>query len=148
VFDVASQATRDVFEIVFNRSIDIDDAARGWSNDDLVHVSVRRVQQTTTFGSSENGDCVVGAKGAEVCAFERVDSDVDFGTRFGNLLANAKPAANFLTDIEHRRFIAFALANHHASTHGNTVHHFPHRLDGDGIGTLPVTLTHRAGGSD
>src|SRR6185295_3755037 len=74
----------------------------------------------------EDGDRVVRAKGAEVCAFERVDSDVDLRTRFGNLLADAKSAANFLSDVKHWGFIAFALTNHHASTHGNAVHYFPH----------------------
>src|SRR6185369_3150808 len=115
---------------------------------DLVHVNIRRVQQTTAFGSSQHGDRVVRAKSAEVCAFERIDSDVDLRTRFGNLLTDAKSAANFLSDVKHWGFIAFALTNNDASTHGNAVHYFPHRLDGDVIGTLPVALTHGSGGSD
>src|SRR6185503_18007476 len=147
VFDIASQPARDVFQIVFHRSIDIDNAARRRANHDLVHVNIRRVQQTTAFCSGEYGDRVVGAESAEVCAFERVDRNVDLGARFSDFIADAESAANFLADVEHWSFIAFAFADHHASTHGNRVHYFPHRLDGYVIGKLPVALTHGSGGS-
>src|SRR5687767_7713742 len=104
VFDVASQSSCDVLEVVFHWRIDIHHSARRWSNDDLVHVNIGRVEQTTALGRSQYGDGVVCSERTEVRAFEWVNGDINLRTRLGNLLACVKTAADLLADVEHWRF--------------------------------------------
>src|SRR5712692_84088 len=80
VFDVATQTPRDVAQVVFDGRVDVDHPARRWPDDDLVHVNIRRVQQTATLGSRQHGDRIVRAERAQVRAFQRIDGNVHFGT--------------------------------------------------------------------
>src|SRR5581483_11876682 len=49
-------------------------------------------------------------------------------------------AADFFADVEHRRFIALAFTDDHASAHGHRVHDLAHRFDGYLIGILSIAL--------
>src|SRR5436190_20000960 len=60
VVDVTAQAAGDILQILLDRSVDIDRAAAGRANDDLVHIDIRRIKQAAAFGCSEDGDRVVG----------------------------------------------------------------------------------------
>src|ERR1700752_1625277 len=147
IFDIASETPRNVLQVVFHRGINVDDPARRWPNYNLVHVDIGCIQQTTPFGGSQNCNRVVGAKRAEVRALERIDGYINLRTRFSNLLTNTKAAAYFFANVEHRRFVTFAFANHHAPAHGHSVHYFPHCFDSYVIRKLSITLTHGSGGS-
>src|SRR5712691_1368340 len=80
VFDVATQTARNVAQVVFDGRVDVDHAARRWPDDDLVHVNIRRVQQTAALSRRQHGDRVVRAERAQVRAFQRIDGDVHLGT--------------------------------------------------------------------
>ena len=60
---------------------------------------------------------IIRAERTKVCTFQRIDGDVDFRTRGGHLFTDAKATADFFTDEQHRRFIAFAFANDDAAAH-------------------------------
>ena len=56
--------------------------------------------------------------------------------------------ADFFADVEHRRFVALALADDDGAVNRHRVHHLAHRFDGDEIGVVPVALAHRMGAGD
>ena len=74
-----SKARGDVAQVLGHRRVEVDHAARGRADDDLVHVDVGRVEQAAALGGGEHRDRVRGAGGAEVGALERIDRDVDLG---------------------------------------------------------------------
>src|SRR5687767_558706 len=115
-----------------------------WTDDDLVHINVRRIEQAAALSCRQHGNRVIGAERAKVSTLERVDRDVYLRTRLRKFLTRVKSAAYFLADVEHRRFVAFAFANHDAPAHRHRLHHFTHRLDGDLIRVFSVALAHRA----
>jgi hypothetical protein len=67
--------------------------------------------------------------GAERRAFERIERDIDVRPVAG---------ADFLADIEHRRFVALALADHDRAPDGQPVQLRPHCIDRHLIGRLLV----------
>ena len=64
-------------------------------------------------------------------ALERVERDVD-------LRAAALRRPDLLADVEHRRFVALALADHHGAVHRQLVERGAHRFDRGGIGGFLV----------
>ena len=48
------------------------------------------------------------------------------------------PVPTCLADIEHRRFVALALADHHGAADGQRVERAPHGIDGGLVGGLLV----------
>ena len=102
------------------------------------------MQQTPTFGGGQHGDGSGRTGGAQVRAFERIDGDVDFW----NVPAVGKLGADFFADIEHGRFVAFALADDDGGAHGNRVHGPPHGLSGNLVAELALALSHGVCGGD
>lgn len=123
----------DRFDVFRDRSGEIDRSVRiARADGKLVHIGVGRIEQAALFRNRQHGQRV----GAGLCGdrrpFERIERDVDFRRAFGSL-------ADFFADIEHRRFVAFALADHHRSIEIEAVERVPHGLDGGGVGGLFVT---------
>ena len=56
--------------------------------------------------------------------------------------------ADPLADVEHRRFVALALADDDRAVDRHRVHLVPHRFDGDLIGLVPIALPHRVRAGD
>jgi len=56
--------------------------------------------------------------------------------------------ADALADIEHRRLVALALADHDPSGEVDLVHRRAHRLGRGGIGGVLLTATHETSGFD
>ncbi len=69
--------------------------------------------------------------GDEVCALHRVD---------GDLHGVAVARAEFLTDIEHRRLVAFALADDHDALHVDVAERAAHRLTSGLVYRVSVAL--------
>lgn len=67
--------------------------------------------------------------GGDSRAFERVQRDVDFGTVSG---------AHFLADVQHRRLVAFALADHHGTGDVHGAKLLSHRVHGGLVGGFLV----------
>ena len=80
----------------------------------------------------DHGERIGQALGGNRRPFERVERDIDLG---------AVASADFLADKQHRRFIAFAFADHHGAGDIETVERIPHRIDGDLIGHPFVTTS-------
>ena len=77
IFDIASQTTCNVFKIFLHRSVYIDGAPARRTDDNFVHVNVRSIKQTTSFGRREHGDRIIGSERTEICALERIDGYID-----------------------------------------------------------------------
>src|SRR3546814_14298013 len=73
--------------------------------------------------------CSSDLLGGDRGAFERIERDID-------LRPLARRRAHFLTDIEHRRLVALALADHDGAVHVEAVERLAHCLDGGGVGGL------------
>ncbi len=56
--------------------------------------------------------------------------------------------AQLLADVEHRRLVALALADHDAARDLHLVEDAPHRLDRDAVGVLAVAAAHGVGRRD
>ena len=133
------QAPGDGLQVVFHRSVQIDSAFRRRTDDDLLHVAVGRVQQATAFSGRQHRNRPAGAGRAEIGAFERIDRDIH-RERAGLILRRAE----FFTDVEHRRLVALALADHNRAVDGDVIEAAPHALDCRLIGGVRVAHTHGA----
>ncbi len=140
VVHAAMQAAGDVPQVVGDRSVQFDRVLARRPDDDLLHVAVGGMQQAAFLGRSEHGNRSGRAGGAQVGAFERIDGNIDAG----NLPSVGKGAAHLLADVEHGRFVAFALADHDGAAHRDGVHGLAHGLGGDLIAQRTVSLAHGA----
>ena len=128
---------RDVFG---RRGVDVDDAVGiAGADGDLVHVDVGREQQAALLGDRDDGERVGQVLGADRRAFERIERDVDL---------RALAGADLLADIEHRRLVALALADHDRALDGEAVELRAHGVDRDLVGGLLVAAPAQPGGGD
>ena len=127
-------------EIVLRRAIEVDDAFRiARADRDLVHVHVGRMQQAALGRDREHRQRIGHGLGADRRALERIDGDVD---------TRALAGAHLLADVEHRRLVHLALADHHAAANGQLGQLPPHGIDGGLVGALDVTATAQSRGGD
>src|SRR6185369_10495203 len=92
VLYVPAQSPGNIAQVVFHRRVDINHSARGWADYNLVHIDVRRVQQTAALSGGQNGDRVVGSQSAKVRSFQRIDCNIDFRAGGGHFVADTKAA--------------------------------------------------------
>jgi len=92
----------------------------------FLHIRIGRVQQSTAFGKRHDRDRVGQAVRNEVCSFDRIDRDIHGKTA----------AAEFLTDEEHRRFVALAFTDHDAPIDLHLIEPIAHRLNGGAVGNI------------
>ena len=144
VVDATLQASRDVFQIIGDRGVEVDRVLARGSDNNFLHVTIGCVQQSAFFRRGQHGNRARSARRAQVGAFERIDGDIDFW----NLAAIGKLGADFLPDIEHRGLVALALANHDVAAHGDAIHGLAHGFGGDLVGQRAIALTHGSCGSD
>src|SRR5207237_6120831 len=45
IFDAASEASRDVLQVLFDRRVEADHVLRAWTDDELLHVEIGRVKR-------------------------------------------------------------------------------------------------------
>ena len=81
---------------------------------------------------------VGAAFGGDRGAFQRIDGDVH----------RRAAGADFLADIEHRRFVHLALADDDGAVDGDGVEGLAHGLDGRAVGLVLVAPADPAGGGD
>ena len=118
--------------------VEIDDAVGQPAADrDLVHVDVGRVEEAAVLGHRDDRQRVGAALGGDRRAFQRIERDVDL---------RALPGADLLADIEHRRLVALALADHHGAVDRQAVERLAHRVDRGLVGRLLVAAPHQPRG--
>src|SRR3989442_1163955 len=144
ILHVALQPLGNVLQVVRHRRVHLYGTLTRWADDNLFHVAVGRVQQAASFGSRQHRDGAGRARGAQICAFQRIDGDV----HFGNIAAVGKLGPNFFADVEHGRFVALALADHDGAAHGHRVHGVTHGFRGHVVRQLAFTLAHGVGRGD
>ena len=97
------------------------------------------MEQSAALRCGQHRQRIGRAGRAQVRPLQRVDGDVHL--RIGS--DDAVRLADFFADIEHRRFVALALADDDGAVDRNRVHFLPHGLDGDLIRLVTVALSHR-----
>jgi hypothetical protein len=118
--------------IVDRRLVEIDEARRVPCPDrHLGHVDVGGVQQPAPLGDRQYRNRVRLILGAQRCAFERIDRDVDRRT---------VAAANALAEVEHAGLARVALADDDGAGDVEPAQFVVHGLDGGGVGGLLVAL--------
>ena len=128
--------------ILGRRAVEADGARRIARPDrQLFHVDVGRVEQAPGFGDRQHRQRVGAGLGGDGGAFQRIERDVDLG-------AGALLGPDLFADIEHRRFVALALADHHGAIHRQLVQRRAHRFDRRRIGRLFIAPPDQAGGGD
>ena len=142
LIDLASQAAGDGAKVFADRRVDIDQVFRGRADDQLLHVEIGRVQQAALFRRGEHRNRIRRAGRAQVRAFERIDGDVHL-VPLAPVRIVFLGLADLLADVQHRRFVALALADDDRAVDWNGVHLATHRLDGHLVGLVPVALPHR-----
>src|SRR6266851_8250886 len=78
ILDVAIEPLGDGFEIVRDRSIQIDGPLAGRTNNNFFHVQIGSMQQPPLFTGREDGDGAGGPRGTEIGALEWIDGNVNF----------------------------------------------------------------------
>ena len=114
----------------------IDAGRQAAADSDLVHVGVGRVEEAAVRRHGDAGDRVRAALGADRGALERIEGDVDLGAVAG---------ADLLADVEHRRLVALALADHHRAVDVEDVERLAHGVDRRLVGRLLVAVADQPG---
>ena len=107
--DLAFLGLGEILEVLGRLGVEIDRVAEARADGDLVHVDVGRVEEAARFRHGDDRERVLPALGGDGRALERIERDVDLGPVAG---------ADLLADIEHRRLVALALADHHRAVDG------------------------------
>ena len=139
VADLPAEGTRDRAEVLRRSGGDVDLARGDRPDAQLLHVRVGGVGQPALFRGGEHGDRPGLAVGDEVGALERVDRDVDRR----HVRPAAVPPSDLLADVEHRGFVALALADDDATGEVDLVHRPAHGLGGQLVRAVPIAATHR-----
>ncbi len=105
---------------------------------DLVHVDVGRVEEVAVFGECDDGERARPTLGGQRGALQRIDGDVHRRSAGTDLLA----------DIEHRRLIHLAFADHHGAGDGDLVERAAHGLDRRAVGLVLLAEADPAGGGE
>ena len=104
------------------------------------------MQESALLGRRKHGNRVCGTGRAEIRSFERIDGDVDLvethGFRAGDVLRVHH--ADFFADVEHRRFVALALADDDRPADVQRVERLAHGVDRRLIRALFVAAAHQA----
>ena len=106
---------------------------------DLVHINVGRVEKTAGIGHRDHRQRIGAALGGDRRPFERVEGDVD---------RRAVSGADLLADVEHRRLVALAFADHDRAVDGERIERRAHRVDRGLVGRLFVTPPHQPRGRE
>src|SRR4029434_5047577 len=81
VFNITAESTGNVLQVIFDWRVNINYTSRRRAHDNLVHVDVRRIQESTTLGRGEYRNRVVCPERAQVRALQRVNRDIHFRAR-------------------------------------------------------------------
>jgi hypothetical protein len=84
-------------------------------------------------------------RGAKIGAFQRVYRNIDFRKQ---RLGRVRGQPHFFPDIEHGRFVAFALADDDGAVHLHRVHGLAHGFHRNLVGLVAVAKSHGARGGD
>ncbi len=134
-----TQTLAEDLDVFSGRFTDVHLALGSRRSSQLLHVEVRGVEQTTAIGSGENSHGAALVEGAKIGAFARVNSEIHARTSAG---------ADLFSDVKHRGFITFPLANHDAALHLDLIHALAHGIDGQCIRFILQTFAGERGGSD
>ena len=104
------------------------------------------MQQAALARRGQHGNRIRRTGRAQVGAFERIDRNVDL-VPLPPVAVLLLCEADLFTDVEHRRFVALAFADHDRAVDRHGIHLATHRFDRDLIGAVAVALAHgvRAG---
>ena len=106
------------FHPLTGRHVQGDDAFRiARTNGQLVHIGVRCVQHRSAWPHGNHCQCVGHVFGGQRGAFQWIKRDIDARTIAGS---------HFFADVQHRRFVALAFANHHHTFDVEQVQLFAH----------------------
>ena len=97
------------------------------------------MEEVSTFGDRDHRNRADSAGRADRSALERIECDVDL-RRVRDARVDTQTHA--LTDVEHRRLVALALADDDGAVDANGVERFSHRIDGGLVGRFFVAATH------
>ena len=129
----AVQTHGDAAQVRRDRPTQVDLARRGRPDDEFFHVGVGRLKQAAFFGDGDDRDRVADQARGDVRSLDRVDGDVySPGVRPG-------PAYSF-ADVEHRRFVALALANDDFTVDVEFVQHAAHGVGARLVDQVRVAL--------
>ena len=128
------------FEIGRRRLVEIDEiVGQAAADRDLVHVDVGRVEKMPASAIAITASAL-----APPLAVIVVPSSGSSAMSIGGPL----PGADLFADIEHRRLVALALADHDGAVDRQAVQRLAHRIDGGLIGGLLVAAAHQARGRE
>ena len=114
-------------KILCHGGIQVAGVLRTRSDDQLLHIEIRRMEESSTFRRCEYGYGVRRIGRTEVRALKRVYSNVDSRklTTVG-LSPGRMCDANLLADVQHGSFVPFPFANNHSAVDGDAVERRPH----------------------
>ncbi len=110
-------------------------AARRRADYQLLHIHIWRVQKAALVADRQHRQRIGLAHRCHPRALDRIHCDID---------RVAAPAADFFADIEHRRFVDFAFADHNLAVDINGIQDVSHRVDGSAIGTVFIAASQPA----
>ena len=144
VLDLAVEAPGDLLEVVFHRGVETHRVLRLGADHQLLHVDVRRVQQSAALGRGQHGDGPRGPGGAQVRPLQGIDGDIDFRKP----LFAFRAAPDALADVQHGSLVALPFPNHDAPVDRHVIEPAAHRLHRDLVGPMAVALAHRVRAGD
>ena len=146
ILHAAAERLCDRAEVEAHGCVEIDDIPRAWTDNQLLHVDIRGMEQATALRRRQDRQRVGRARRAEVGALERIDGDVNLW-----IVAAVRRLVRYpdlFADVEHRRFVALALADDDGPVDRHEVHLAAHRFHRHVIRFVSIALAHRRGARD
>ena len=145
-FNLKLEAVGHGTKILCHGGIQVDGVLRTGPDDQLLHIKIRRMEESSTFRRREYGNGVRRVGRTEVRALKRVYRNVDSRklTAVG-LYPGYMRDADLLADVQHGSFVPFPFTNNNSAVYGDTVERRAHRLDRDVVGVFSIPVTHSFG---
>ena len=119
------QRAGDIAQVLFQRQIEIDSAFSAWADNQLFHIHIRRVEEAAFIADRHHCQGISLAHRRHPSTFDGIDGDIH---------RIALAGAHFFADIEHRRFIDFALADNDGAVDIDEVKHNAHGVNRCAVG--------------
>ena len=117
-------------QVFRQRQVQIDGALRSRADNQLFHVHIWRIQETALIAYRHDRQRVRLTHRRHAGAFDGIDGDI---------YRIAVAGTDALANVQHRRFVDFAFANHDSAVDVDQVEHNAHGVDGGAVGGIFIT---------
>src|SRR5690606_5165125 len=141
VVDVTVEGQRDASQVGGHRPGEVHLALGRRPHDELLHVSIRRLEQATALCQGDHGHGVVDHPRRDTGSFHRIHGDVD-------VPRVVTSPAELLTYVQHGRLVALSFTYDYLAVDVKFVENAPHGIGTRLIDEVGIALARHTAGRD